>query len=99
VGTGEIIPKEFAAKRKTNRGFSMSTLRFVSIIKIRDGNPYIYVNAARARAVKPGWRKPLPVLVRINGKPTKPWRINMMPVGNGSFYLYLHVDVHPTQYL
>jgi hypothetical protein len=27
--------------------------------------------------------------VRINGKPEKAWRINMMPVGDGSFYLYL----------
>jgi len=31
--------------------------------------------------------------VRINGKPAEPWRINMMPVGDGSFYLYLHGDV------
>ena len=31
--------------------------------------------------------------MRINGKPAVPWRINMMPVGNGSFYLYLHGDI------
>jgi bacteriocin resistance YdeI/OmpD-like protein/uncharacterized protein DUF1905 len=31
--------------------------------------------------------------VRVNGKPAKAWRINMMPVGNGSFYLYLHGDI------
>jgi hypothetical protein len=31
--------------------------------------------------------------VRINGKPEKAWRINMMPVGDGSFYLYLHGDI------
>jgi bacteriocin resistance YdeI/OmpD-like protein/uncharacterized protein DUF1905 len=31
--------------------------------------------------------------VRINGKPAESWRINMMPVGDGSFYLYLHGDV------
>jgi hypothetical protein len=35
--------------------------------------------------MKPGWRKPLPVLVRLNGKPAKGWHINMMPAGNGSF--------------
>jgi hypothetical protein len=62
-------------------------------MKIRDANPYIPVSAARAQALKPGWRKPLPVLVRINGAPKVPWRINMMPAGNGSFYLYLHGDV------
>jgi len=32
-------------------------------------------------------------LVRINGEPAEAWRINMMPVGDGSFYLYLHGDV------
>jgi hypothetical protein len=63
---------------------------FVASIKLFNGNPFVYVSAARARAIKPDWRKPLPVLVRINGEPsTKPWRINMMPIGNGAFYLYL----------
>jgi len=71
-----------------------AVLRFTSLIKIRDRiNPYVLVTAAQTKAVKPGWRKPLPVLVRINGKPAVPWRINMMPVGDGSFYLYLHGDV------
>ena len=72
---------------------SMTTSAFTAVIKIRNGNPYIPVNAVRANAIKPGWRRPLPVLVRINGKPAIAWRINMMPVGNGSFYLYLHGDV------
>jgi hypothetical protein len=69
------------------------TTAFAAIIKIRGINPFILVSAARATAIKPGWRKPLPVLARINGKPKDPWRINMMPVGDGSFYLYLHGDV------
>jgi hypothetical protein len=68
--------------------------RFVAPIKILGINPYVHVSAARARAIKPGWRKPLPVLVRVNGQPkAKPWRINMIPIGNGAFYLYLHGDV------
>ena len=71
----------------------MKTLRFKATMKIRDGNPYVLVDAARAKKIKPGWRKPLPVLIRVNGKPEKPWRINMMPAGNGSFFLYLHGDV------
>jgi hypothetical protein len=29
----------------------------------------------------------------VNGQPEKPWRINLMPIGDGSFYLYLHGDV------
>jgi hypothetical protein len=69
-------------------------LSFVAPIQIFNGNPYVYVSAVRARAIKPGWRKPLPVLIRINEKPTEqPWRINMMPIGKGDFYLYLHGDV------
>jgi hypothetical protein len=71
----------------------MPTSAFTATIKIRGINPYVLVSARRANAVKSGWRKPLPVLVRINGKPEQAWRINMMPVGDGSFYLYLHGNV------
>ncbi|HEV8066121.1 MAG TPA: YdeI/OmpD-associated family protein [Planctomycetaceae bacterium] len=71
----------------------MPTASFTAVIKIRGINPFILVSASRAKGIKPGWRKPLPVLVRINGKPDRAWRINMMPVGNGSFYLYLRGDV------
>src|SRR5262249_36688022 len=35
----------------------------------------------------------MPVLVRINGKPEEPSPINMMPIGNGSFRLYLNGKV------
>ena len=69
------------------------TIRFRAIVKIRGVNPFILVSARRATAMKPGWRKPLPVLVRVNGKPARAWRINMMPAGNGSFYLYLHGEI------
>jgi Bacteriocin-protection, YdeI or OmpD-Associated/Domain of unknown function (DUF1905) len=71
----------------------MTTSSFTTLIKIRGVNPFILVSASRANAIKPGWRKPLPVLVRINSKPAEAWRINMMPVGDGGFYLYLHGDV------
>ena len=60
---------------------------------MRGINPFILVSAARADAIKPGWRKPLPVRVRIDGQPETAWRINMMPAGDGSFFLYLHGDV------
>src|SRR6266571_495110 len=71
----------------------MAVLRIPLVIKLRDPKPYILVTPAQAKSIRPGWRKPLPVLVRINGKPAVPWRINMMPIGNGSFYLYLRGDV------
>jgi hypothetical protein len=69
-------------------------LRFAGRIEIIGINPYVRVSAARARALKPDWKRPLPVLVRVNGEPAKkPWRINMMPMGNGDFFLYLHGSV------
>jgi Bacteriocin-protection, YdeI or OmpD-Associated/Domain of unknown function (DUF1905) len=63
--------------------------RFYGTIKIRGINPYIYVEAKTASRLKADWRKPMPVLVRVNRQPRTPWRINMMPSGDGSFYLYL----------
>jgi hypothetical protein len=63
--------------------------RFYGAIEIRGINPYVHVEAKTANRLKAGWRKPMPVLARINERPKKPWRINMMPRGDGSFYLYL----------
>lgn len=71
----------------------MNSLRFRSVIELENINPYVLVTARRVTRIRKDWRKPLPVRVRINGKPEKPWRINLMPVGDGSFYLYLHGDV------
>jgi hypothetical protein len=72
----------------------MPRVRFSAVMRIVDGNPYVHVSARRAARLKPGWRRPLPVLVRVNGEPAEtPWRINMMPVGDGTFRLYLHGDV------
>jgi hypothetical protein len=68
-------------------------IRITSTILIRGINPYLPISAARAARLKPGWRKPMPVRVRINGKPRAGWRINMMPRGDGGFYLYLHGQI------
>jgi hypothetical protein len=52
------------------------------------------VRSAQATRLKAGWRKPMPVRIRVNGEPAAaPWRINMMPAGDGSFFLYLHQQV------
>ncbi len=71
----------------------MSTLRFLALMKKHGVNPYVSVSAERASRLKQNWRRPMPVLVQINGKPEKPWPINMMPIGDGSFRLYLHEKV------
>lgn len=71
----------------------MTSLHFNAEIKIRDGNPYVEISPEQAHELKPDWKRPLPVTVQINGQPEPAWRINMMPAGDGSFYLYLHGDV------
>ena len=71
----------------------MSPLHFQTKIEIYNGNPYVLVSAARAKSLKSEWKKPMPILVQINGEPEPPWQINMMPIGDGSFYLYLHGTV------
>ena len=71
----------------------MATLRFRAKMLIRDANPYVLISAARATALRPDWKRPMPVLVTLDGRPKPPWRINLMPVGDGRFYLYLHGDV------
>lgn len=68
-------------------------MRFHGLIQIRGINPYVLVTAKVASKLKKDWHKPLPVSVRINERPNRPWRINLMPVGDGSFYLYLHESV------
>ncbi len=68
-------------------------LRIERRMEIVGVNPYVRVTAEEAALLQPGWRSPMPVLVQVNGKPGEPWRINMMPMGDGSFYFYLHGDV------
>lgn len=68
-------------------------MRFTAKIEIYNGNPYVLVNKQRAQKLYKDWKKSMPVFVQINGKPDPAWRINMMPIGDGSFYLYLHGDV------
>jgi hypothetical protein len=75
-----------------DREYRLKTV-FAAVIRIRSINPYVLVSAVRANTLKSGWHKPMPVMVRVNGKPKRQWRINMMPVGNGDFYLYLHGDI------
>ncbi len=68
-------------------------MKFTAEIQIRGINPYILVSAERAGRIKADWKRAMPVLIRINGQPESGWHINMMPVGDGSFYLYLGAEV------
>ncbi len=64
-------------------------MKFRAKIELRGINPYVLVSPARSRRIKPDWKKPMPVLVQVNDQPDPAWRVNMMPAGDGSFYLYL----------
>ena len=69
------------------------TLRFRTRIEINKINPYVLVRADQAARLMGDWRRPMPVRVQVNGKTAPPWRINLMPVGDGDFFLYLHGHV------
>lgn len=69
------------------------THHFRALIKQRGVNPYVIVSAALAAQLKAEWRKALPVHAWINGAPADGWRVNLMPIGDGRFYLYLNGDV------
>jgi len=69
---------------------AVSSSAFKAVVEIRGINPFVSVSASQARRLKPGWRKPLPVLVRIDSQPEDAWRTNLMPAGDGGFYLYLN---------
>jgi Bacteriocin-protection, YdeI or OmpD-Associated/Domain of unknown function (DUF1905) len=70
-----------------------SALTFSAPIQVVGINPFVLVEAEQVAALRETWRRPLPVLVRINGGPETPWRTNMMPIGDGSFFLYLHGEM------
>jgi len=65
-------------------------MKFRATIAINKINPFVLVSIVRAKRLKAEWRKPMPVLVQINGEPKPAWTVNMIPRGDGSFYLYLH---------
>ncbi|KQV57490.1 MULTISPECIES: YdeI/OmpD-associated family protein [unclassified Caulobacter] len=71
----------------------MTSLRFQATIEINGINPFVPVDAEQAARLREGWRKPMPVRVQVNGAPAESWRINMMPRGDGGFFLYLHGEV------
>lgn len=71
----------------------MTSLRFQGRIQINGINPFVPIEPEQAARLREGWRKPMPVLVQVNGAPVQPWRINMMPRGDGGFFLYLHGEV------
>jgi hypothetical protein len=73
-----------------------TSVTFSAPIEITGINPYVLVSPLDASTLRSGWRRPLPVLVRLNGEIEKSWRTNLMPRGDGAFYLYLHAEMRST---
>jgi hypothetical protein len=68
----------------------MGDIRFRARIGIRGINPFIVVS--RKRAVSLGFltRGPAPVVVKVNGAPEEGVTTNLMPKGDGGYFLYLN---------
>ena len=56
-------------------------------------NPYVRLSARTVARIAPGRRGPIPVRVRVNGVPTEPHRVNLMPATSEGFRLYLNGQV------
>jgi len=65
-------------------------LVLTALIELTGVNPYARVGADQAELLGSGWRRPMPVVVRIDPAPDRLWRTNLMPVGEGAFNLCLH---------
>jgi Bacteriocin-protection, YdeI or OmpD-Associated/Domain of unknown function (DUF1905) len=71
----------------------MVIVRISATIAVRGVNPYVLVSAQQSRRLRPDWRRPLPVILRIARLPRYRWCTNLMPAGDGNFYLYLHEHI------
>jgi hypothetical protein len=69
-----------------------AALRFRSRIEIIGVNPYVLVDADGVSQLKQDWRRPMPVTFKVDDGP-ETWRVNLMPVGDGTFRLYLNTDI------
>jgi Domain of unknown function (DUF1905)/Bacteriocin-protection, YdeI or OmpD-Associated len=70
-----------------------TSVTFRAPIEITGINPYVLVSSQHASTLRPGWRRPLPVIVRLNKNDDTSWRTNLMPRGDSAFYLYLHGEM------
>lgn len=68
----------------------MPRVRFSARIEQIGVNPFVWIGSDLALSLAPGRKGPIPVIVRVNGRPTAGWRVNAMPAGDGSFRLYLN---------
>ena len=68
-------------------------MRIRSRLAILGVNPYVSISPSEASRLKKDWRGPIPVRYRVGGGPDRTWRINMMPLGDRSYRLYMNGEV------
>jgi hypothetical protein len=68
-------------------------LRIRSRIEIIGANPYVLIDARGVSRLKQDWRGPMPVTFQVNDARSETWRVNLMPVGDGTFRLYLNGEI------
>jgi len=74
-----------------DKAMPLTIVRIQSQIEIDVINPFIPVSAKQASRLKLNWRRPMPVIFWVDGKkPYSLWRVNLMPIGDGTFRLYLN---------
>lgn len=66
------------------------TVRLYQRIRIVGVNPFVAIPRSVAARLRAGWKRPMPVCFRVNRKPIVPWRLNLTPVGDGTFRLHLN---------
>lgn len=88
TGAVASTPPLSAAPRERGGGVAL-----VARLELAGVNPYVVVPPELAHRLRPGWRRPMPVVFRVRAAGEARWRINLMPVGEGRFYLYLNGGV------
>ena len=64
-----------------------------SRIEIVGANPFVLVSAGEASRLKQDWRRSMPVTFRVDERADDIAGVNLMPVGDGSFRLYLNGEI------
>ena len=71
----------------------MKGVRIRSRVRIVGVNPYVRVEGEEAARLRKDWRGPMPVRYVVEGGPARTWRINLMPLGDGTYRLHLNGEV------
>jgi hypothetical protein len=83
-------PRSTGVARLVGNDKGAVRVRWRGRILQRGVNPYVLVAAHRTRELRSTGKGPIPVRFGLNGRGAMPWRVNLVPRGDGAFYLYLN---------